>query len=114
MTSSFFCGPTRSTPRSSPNDETYPVALRASSGQVEVSLTCATSRKTANPIEPVDPPRKRNCENGTRNSACQPSGVRDTATSQTASQLRSLFVSLYQYVSTFTPAALTRNSYAVR
>src|SRR5262245_41835304 len=56
----------------------------------------------------------RSCENGILKSAVHPSWSRDTATSHTASQLESLFVSLNQYRSRFTPEGFTANSYAVR
>src|SRR5439155_6074746 len=99
---------------SSPNDETYPFALRARSGQVTVSLRRPISRTTARPTVFDSPGAKRSCENGIRNSAVQPSALRDTATFHTASQLSSRLLSLYQYRSCLTPAGFTANSYAVR
>src|SRR5687768_171184 len=83
-------------PVSSPNDDTYPLALFASSGHVDVSLSRATSRTTANPTRPSPRRLNRSCENGMWNSARQPSASRFTTTSHTASQLRSALLSLNQ------------------
>ena len=85
-----------STPDSSPNDDTYPFALRASSGHVEVAFRRPTSRAMAKPKVFVSAGLNRSCENGILNSASQPRSSRDTVTSHTASQLISLFVSLNQ------------------
>src|SRR5437660_11778432 len=80
----------------SPNDDTYPLALRASSGHVEVSSSRPISRPTAKPMVFPSPDAKRSCENGIRNSADQPRVSRDTATFHTASQLSSRLLSLNQ------------------
>ena len=101
-------------PVSSPKEDTYPLALLASSGHVEISLSRATSRTTAKPTRSSSPRLNRSCENGMWNSARQPCASRLTTTSHTASQLSSELLSLNQYVSCLTPAALTANSYAVR
>src|SRR5687767_14395640 len=69
--SSRFAADGKARPVSSPNEETKPLALRASSGHVEVSFTCATVRITAKPNVPAARGSKRSCENGTRNSAVQ-------------------------------------------
>src|SRR4051812_19646378 len=72
-TSSSFFGDARiARPPSSPNDETYPFALRASSGQVDVSLRRPIDRDTAKPNVSASLALKRSCENGIRNSADQP------------------------------------------
>ncbi len=94
--SSFFSGWVKARPVSSPNDETKPLALRGRSGHVDASSARARMRPTAKPNVEVEAGLKRSCENGIRNSARQPLGVRDTAASHTASQLRSLFESLNQ------------------
>src|SRR5262245_57262048 len=77
------------TPLRVPNDDTHPLALLEINGQVDVSLRRATCREIAKPSCPSPLPLKRSCENGMRNSACQPSSLRLTTTSQTASQLSS-------------------------
>ena len=81
-------------PRISANCETNPLALRESSGQVEISFNRPTSRTSANPTGPPSVLLKRSCENGILNSARQPSESRPTSTSHTASQLSSLGPSL--------------------
>ena len=81
---------------SSPKDETYPLALLASRGHVEVSLSRATSRTTAKPTRSSSWWLNRSCEKGMWNSARQPCASRLTATSQTASQLSSELLSLNQ------------------
>jgi hypothetical protein len=73
-------------PVSSPNDDTYPFALFASSGQVAVSFSRPMWRTTARPNVDASDWRNRSCENGMRNCARQPRSPRDTPTSQTASQ----------------------------
>ena len=72
------------------------MALRESSGQVVVSLSRPIWRETAKPNVIFADGVKRSCENGMRNSAVEPRRSRETATSQTASQLSSLLVSLSQ------------------
>ena len=72
-------------PVSSPNDDTYPFALFASSGQVVVSFNRPILRTMANPKVDVSEGRYRSCEKGMRNSARQPRSPRETATSHTAS-----------------------------
>src|SRR4030095_7208804 len=57
---------------------------------------------------------KQSWENGMRNSALHPPLSRLATTSHTASQLSSLFESLYQYESCLTSTGLTLNLYAVR
>src|SRR6266571_3360349 len=84
-----FGGAVITSPPSSPNDETKPFALRASSGQVDTSFRRPISRATANPNVFMSLGEKRNCENGIRKSAVQPPASRETLTSQTASQLLS-------------------------
>ena len=97
------------TPLNSPNDETNPLAFFDRSGHVVVSFKRATLRITAKPSTPSPPRLKRSWENGMRNSAHQPSLSRRDTTSQTASQLSSLFESLNQYASCLTPTGFTPN-----
>src|SRR5262245_7762871 len=78
-------------PPSSPKDDTYPLAPRGSSGQVEVSLRRPISRATAKPNVLSCAGVNRNCENGILKSAVHPRRSRETDTSHTASQLGSLF-----------------------
>jgi len=65
-------------------------------GLEDVSFSRATLRITAKPSTPSPPRLNRSCENGMRNSAHHPSLSRRDTTSQTASQLSSLFESLNQ------------------
>jgi len=114
MTSNFFCPPVRLRPVRSPNDDTDPLALRDSSGQVDVSFSRAMVRAAANPNTVSVPALKRTCEKGILNSGRHPPACRVTATSHTASHPRSSLVSLNQQRSYFTPEALTPNSYVDR
>ena len=63
---------------------------------MDVSFACATVRTIAKPNDELAAGLNRSCENGMRNSARQPCGLFATATSQTASQLVSLLLSLNQ------------------
>src|SRR5262249_32895407 len=83
-------------PPSSPNDDTYPLAPLGSSGQVDGSFGRPISPEVAKPNLLSCAGETRSCENGILKSAVQPSRSRETATSHTASQVVSLFVSLYQ------------------
>ena len=94
ISSKRFGAPDIFRPRSSPNCDTNPLALRDSSGQVDVSARRPTSRMIEKPTGPPEVLLKRSCENGMRNSARQPSASFSTSTSHTASQLSSLWPSL--------------------
>jgi hypothetical protein len=94
ISSNFFGAPDIFNPRSSPNCDTNPFALRDSSGHDDVSARRPTSRMTEKPTGPPVVLLKRSCENGIRNSARQPSASFSTSTSHTASQLSSLWPSL--------------------